>query len=417
MKNEKTVLAKNTFSLYVMNIVKLLFPLATLPYLTRVLSTSTYGSVTYIKSLIVYVQLFIDFGFLLSATKDIVKARNNNKEIGSIVGNTIIEKIILGLGASIIYMLACLFIPIMKGNMLFAFIYLLATLLSIFILDFLYRGIEKMHYVAIPYLVSKTICLIFTFIFVKNDNDILFIPLLELIGNLVAAIISILLLKRVKIKINFENIKKCLNELKESSIYFISNFATTIFGALTTIVAGLYVSAENIAFWGICMQLLSAAKALYNPLTNSLYPYMLRKKDIRLINKIAIFMIFPMVIGIYLVVFQNKLILGIIGGKKYMSAGYILIYLLPAFVFSFYSMLYGWPVLGAINKVKETSFSTVFASVFQIIGLVIIGLLHIFDLKSLAICCSITETILFIIRLVIVKNNSKLFILNEVEND
>ena len=268
MKNEKKVLAKNTISLYVMNIVKLLFPLATLSYLTRVLSTSTYGSVTYIKSLIVYVQLFLDFGFLLSATKNIVKANNDKDKIGSIVGNTIFEKVILGLGTSIIYILACLLIPIINGNLLFAVIYLFATLFSILILDFLYRGIEKMHYVAIPYIVSKTICLIFTFILVKNDGDILFIPLLELIGNFAAAIISLLLLKKVKIAINFRNTNKCFEDIKESSIYFISNFATTIFGALTTIVAGFYVSTENIAFWGICMQLLSAAKALYNPLTN-----------------------------------------------------------------------------------------------------------------------------------------------------
>ena len=397
MKNEKKVLAKNTISLYVMNIVKLLFPLATLSYLTRVLSTSTYGSVTYIKSLIVYVQLFLDFGFLLSATKNIVKANNDKDKIGSIVGNTIFEKVILGLGTSIIYILACLLIPIINGNLLFAVIYLFATLFSILILDFLYRGIEKMHYVAIPYIVSKTICLIFTFILVKNDGDILFIPLLELIGNFAAAIISLLLLKKVKIAINFRNTNKCFEDIKESSIYFISNFATTIFGALTTIVAGFYVSTENIAFWGICMQLLSAAKALYNPLTNSLYPYMLRKKDIKFVNKMAILMIIPMVIGIYLIVFQNELILGLIGGEKYKTAGYILIYLLPAFVFSFYSMLYGWPVLGAINKVNETSFSTVFASVFQIIGLLIIGLLHLFNLKTLAICCSVTEFILFTI--------------------
>ena len=415
MKNEKKVLAKNTISLYVMNIVKLLFPLATLSYLTRVLSTSTYGSVTYIKSLIVYVQLFLDFGFLLSATKNIVKANNDKDKIGSIVGNTIFEKVILGLGTSIIYILACLLIPIINGNLLFAVIYLFATLFSILILDFLYRGIEKMHYVAIPYIVSKTICLIFTFILVKNDGDILFIPLLELIGNFAAAIISLLLLKKVKIAINFRNTNKCFEDIKESSIYFISNFATTIFGALTTIVAGFYVSTENIAFWGICMQLLSAAKALYNPLTNSLYPYMLRKKDIKFVNKMAILMIIPMVIGIYLIVFQNELILGLIGGEKYKTAGYILIYLLPAFVFSFYSMLYGWPVLGAINKVNETSFSTVFASVFQIIGLLIIGLLHLFNLKTLAICCSVTEFILFTIRIIIVKKNSKLFILKEVK--
>ena len=100
MINEKKTLMNNTFSLYAMNIVKLIFPLLTLPYLTRILSTETYGVVTYVKSLIVYVQLFLDFGFLLSATKNIVVAKNNKKKINSIIGNTLFEKIILGVFAS-----------------------------------------------------------------------------------------------------------------------------------------------------------------------------------------------------------------------------------------------------------------------------------------------------------------------------
>ena len=85
MINEKKTLMNNTFSLYAMNIVKLIFPLLTLPYLTRILSTETYGVVTYVKSLIVYVQLFLDFGFLLSATKNIFVAKNNKKNINSII--------------------------------------------------------------------------------------------------------------------------------------------------------------------------------------------------------------------------------------------------------------------------------------------------------------------------------------------
>ena len=119
MINEKKTLMNNTFSLYAMNIVKLIFPLLTLPYLTRILSTETYGVVTYVKSLIVYVQLFLDFGFLLSATKNIVVAKNNKKKINSIIGNTLFEKIILGVFASILYIIACIVIPLLKNNFLF----------------------------------------------------------------------------------------------------------------------------------------------------------------------------------------------------------------------------------------------------------------------------------------------------------
>ena len=114
MKGKKKKLAQNTFSLYLMNIVKLIFPLFTLPYLTRVLSTNTYGVVTYVKALIVYVQLILDFGFLLSATKDIVSANGDKKIINAIIGDTIVSKIFLAVIASIIYIVLTLLIPLMR---------------------------------------------------------------------------------------------------------------------------------------------------------------------------------------------------------------------------------------------------------------------------------------------------------------
>lgn len=409
MKNDKKLFFKNTFSLYLMNIVKLFFPLLTLPYLTRVLSTETYGAVTYVKSLIVYVQLLIDFGFLLSTTKEIVNAKSDKIKIGNIVGDTLIEKIILAILASLFYVVIMLFVPIMREYSFFSLLYLCATLVNIFIFDFLFRGIEKMNLIAIPYVISKTIVTVLTFIIIKGDNDLLFIPILELIGNTVSAIFSFAFVKKLNIRISFSNLKKWIKDLKESFIYFMSNFATTVFGALTTVIAGFYVSIDEIAYWGICMQILSAAKSLYNPIANSLYPFMIRNKDINFIKKLSLLMLIPMIICCAIVIFGGDLIMIIIGGEKYAEAGKILKYLLPAFVFSFYSMIYGWPVLGSIEKVRETTVSTIISSIIQIIGIIILIFANIFNLKGLAICCSISETFLFIIRYVIYLKNKREF--------
>lgn len=409
MKNDKKTFLKNTFYLYAMNIIKLVFPLLTLPYLTRVLSTSAYGTVTYVKAIIVYVQLVLDFGFMLSATKNIVNAKSDESIINRIIGNTIAEKAILGVLVSIIYFILIFFIPIMSGNKMFCILYLLSVLSTIFILDFLYRGIEKMKYVAIPYIISKTITTILTFVLVSCDDDLILIPLLDLIGNFIAAVLSLVFLKKVSYHILFSNLSVWFSDIKDSFVYFISNFATTIFGALTTIVAGIYISTEQIAFWGICMQILSAAKSLYNPITNSIYPYMLRNKDIKIIYKTSYLMLIPMILGTLFVIFWGNQFMSIIGGSKYYEAGNVLKLLLPAFVFSFYSMLFGWPVLGSIGREKETSISTIAASLLQVAGFIFLSIFNSFTLYNLAICCSISEVALFVIRYCVFFNNKSKF--------
>lgn len=414
MNTEKKVLFKNTFSLYIMNFAKLIFPLFTLPYLTRVLSTESYGVVTYVKAFVTYIQLVLDFGFLLSATKEIVLVKNDNNKIGRILGDTIVEKLLLGIIASIFYIISIVVVPIMRNHYLFSFLYLISSLLTIFIFDFMYRGIEKMHLVSLPFTVSKSIVTILTLCIVKGDNDLLLLPVLEIVGNGVSVLFSLFFVKNLKINISFSKQKKWLTDLKTSGIYFISNFATTVFGALTTLIAGFYLSLSDIAAWGICMQILSAAKSLYNPIANSLYPHMIKEKDIKLIHRINKFMFIPMFLGIIVVIFGAESVMNIIGGNKYIIAGNALRALLPAFVFSFYSMIYGWPVLGAIGMVKETSTTTVIASIVQILALILLIILNSFTLLGIAVCCSLSETALLFIRYFIYYKHRKLFKIEEV---
>ncbi len=408
MKNNK--LLSNTMYLYLLTIVKMLFPLVTLPYLTRILSVDAYGSVAYIKSYMSYVQLVIDFGFLLSATKDIalVKGKNDEK-IPYIVGDTFVEKTILLILSAGVTAVVSLFIPILRENQLFTWLYFIAVGLTIFLPDYLYRGIERMECVTIPFTASKAVSIILTLVLIKNDSDLILIPIFEIVSNLIAVIISLSLLKKLNIAVKITGLKKWIADLKASAVYFLSNFATTVFGALTTLIVGVLLNEEDVAYWSVCMQIVSAAKAMYTPIANSIYPHMVTNKDLKLVRKIRNLMTIPMVIGTIAVMVFGEDIMVIIGGENYEYAGTILKFLLPVIVVSFYSMLYGWPVLGAINKVKQTTVSTVIAAVIQIIGILLIYVCSSFNLISLAICCCVSEIALLIIRLIIFKRNRELF--------
>ena len=407
MKNK---LLSNTIYLYILTIVKMIFPLVTLPYLTRILSVETYGSVAYVKSYMSYVQLVLDFGFLLSATKNIAVAKGkDDTRIEYIVGDTLAEKVILLFAAAVVTLFASISIPILYANQTFLWLYFLAIAITILIPDFLYRGIERMECVTIPYTAAKIIAIILTLILIKDDSDLLLIPVFEIVSNAVAVLISFLLLKKLDIRIRFSNIKIWLRDLKESAVYFISNFATTVFGALTTIIVGILLNETDVAYWSVCMQIVSAAKSLYAPISNSIYPYMVTNRDLKLVAKIRNLMTIPMVIGSVIVIFFGKQIMLIIGGENYGYAGYILKLLLPVIVASFYSMLYGWPVLGAIGKVQQTTISTIVAAVIQVGGIIIIYCLGLFNLVSLALCCGISEIMLLVIRYGIFLQNKKSF--------
>ena len=138
-KNMYKKIGINTIMLYLFTIAKIVFPLITLPYLTRVLSVEGYGVVSYVKSIIVYVQLAIDFGFIYSSVKEIVEANGNKETISKIVSDTIFAKLILSAIAFVVIIVIAFSIPLLSEYRLFLILSFIPPFLSSFLLDYFYN--------------------------------------------------------------------------------------------------------------------------------------------------------------------------------------------------------------------------------------------------------------------------------------
>lgn len=390
---------KNTIMLYIMNIAQLILPLVTLPYLTRVLTVDNYGVVNYVKSIMTYMQIIIEFGFILSATKDIVKAGNDKKIIGEITGNVILGKILLSMLSLIVLIIFTIFVPILRNNVAFTMLSFIPIFLSTFLIDFFFRGIEKMEVITIRYIVMKSISTLLTFLFVRGNGDLLMIPILDIIGNVVAILLVWKEVYKLGIKLSFGTMKDIWNSIADSFLYFISSMASTAFGALNTLLVGILLSSKEVAYWSLAMQILGAIQALYTPINNGIYPEMVKERKFSLIIKvIKIFM--PVVfIGCLIILLFSKPILFVIGGRKYLEMSYLIKLLIPVIIFSFPAMLFGWPVLGAIDKVKETTTTTVVTTIVQVVGLIVLMLVGEFTLVNIALLRGGTEFILLTSRL------------------
>ena len=115
--------------------------------------------------------------------------------------------------------------------------------------------------------------------------------------------------------------------------------------------------------------------------------------------KIVLFFIPFLILGSLCLYFGSSLLVFIIGGDKYLIAAKYLREFIPLIILSFFSILFGWPLLGAIGKIRETTFTTVVASIFQIVGIGILIISHSFTIELLIILRTITELLIVTLRL------------------
>lgn len=397
------IFLKNSLNLYMLTLAKFLLPLITLPYLTRVLSVDSYGIIAYIKSLMGYAQLIIDFGYMLSVTREIAEHKKVNDwhKISSIVSTTTFSRIFLCAITLLLSLIIGKKIPIINDNIIIFVLYYFSIAISLFCFDFLFRGIEKMEILSIRFVLSKIISVIFILLLVKGDNDLILMGFIEIIGSMIAAVFSFIEIKKLNIILIIPKISDCIKNIKNSLIYFLSNFSTTAFSLMITFLIGLYMKPSDVAYWSLALQVVVMIQSFYSPIIESLYPALIREFRTSLIMRTLYFAIPLIIFGCIVIYSYGDLILTVLVGDSYYASYQTLVYLIPLLIISFPAMLFGWPVLGSMGYAKEVTCTTVLASVIQIALLFYLIYSNSFNILFIAITRNVSEFILMISRILI----------------
>lgn len=398
-KREHKAFYRNTIWQYGLQIIKYALPLLVLPYLTRVLEPEGYAVYAYILSFMSFAQTFIDFGFNLSGTKDVANAKNG-KELGVIVGSITQARLILCGIAGLACAIIALNIPIMRDNPIYTLLAYLAVCGRALAPDFLFQGMERMGPLTTRYFVSKGTSTLLTFAFVRSFEDILWVPLLDILASIIALIWSFAAARRLfGLKMTLVPIRRCLKDLAKSGYYCLSNMASVAFNGFSTLLIGIAITDQaQIAYWSLGITSINAAQALYQPITTSLYPHMVAGKDFKFAKRIA-FKSIPVVLSatILFAILADPIIL-VLGGSSYIEGAYVIRMLAPVLTFSFYGVLLGWPILGALGKVRELTRTTVLSSLVSIGMLLMIIVLGLASVALFAIVRSLTEALMCVLR-------------------
>lgn len=415
MENRKKLLLKNTIFLYILTFSNYLLSFIVVPYQTRVLGPEKYGLLGLATAIIVYFQLFIDFGFLLSATEEVANNRNDKRRLSLIFSSVTVNKIALSLISIVVLLALCMFIPRWKENMLFLLLFCVSSALGSLLPDYLYRGIEKMSAITFRTVFIKVFFTVLVFCFVKEPNDYFLIPILQISGNVIALLATYIHLYS-KLGISFVRcgLSDILQRCRTSLTFFFSRIASTAYTAANTIILDFISGGGMTAYYTSADKLVSTAKSGLSPISDSLYPYMVRNKDFKLVKKILLVIEPVIILGCTVLFIWATPICTWFFGDDYAHTANALRALLPVVVITLPSYIFGFPVLGAMGLNKHANYSVIVGSAIHVVNLVILYFSGTMNIITLGIATSFAELVILIYRLTVVYKNRKIFNSKEV---
>jgi O-antigen/teichoic acid export membrane protein len=161
---------KNFIYNFIYQILILILPLITVPYVSRVLGADGVGTYSYTYSIAYYFMIIAMLGLNNYGNRRIAKVRDNKEDLSKEFWS--IYKLQL-ITSSIMIILYFLYVSLFATKYkLIAFIQILYVASSMLDINWFFFGIEKFKLTITRNTIIKVFSLILIFIFVKNENDL-----------------------------------------------------------------------------------------------------------------------------------------------------------------------------------------------------------------------------------------------------
>lgn len=269
---KKDTLFENIVSLFTLKGLEYIIGFITFPYLVHTLGPTYYGVITFTQSFINYFILVTDYSFNLTAPQQL--ATTEPKYWGKIFTTIMYTKIIiLGLCSFFIVLFITIFDNIFTNKILCFVIYLNVIGNVIFPIWF-FQGIQKMRYITIVNIVSRTIATVLIFIFIKTSNDYILAALFLSITPIIAGCLSFFVLltryKFIFVKIRLSDIKE---QIKYGWEIFLSIIFINIYSSSNVFFLGLLTNNTIVGYFSAVKKIIDCINGLLTPITQAIYPY------------------------------------------------------------------------------------------------------------------------------------------------
>lgn len=383
---------KNYFYQFGYQLLNLLTPLVTIPYLTKVLKADNLGEYTYYFSMISFCMIVGTFGTNIYGAREIARVSENKKEL---------SKKFESIQALRFYSLSITFLLSVLLNVFFIeskiFSILLIMIISLILdISWLYQGIEEFKKVVLRNIFLKVVTLILLFKVVKNENDIYIYTYVMSLSQLFSNLLFWFGLKGI-ISYRIINLFKgdrLEEDFKKSFLLFLPQITISVYTIVDKLMIGQLVEKKYVSFYEISNKILvmsmiviTSSGTILMPRISNLYEKgskdeikKLLKKSFDILTIVAVGMIF----GICSVIDE---IVESYFTPEYRSIAFLIKVMSITIIFWTWNNITGSQILIPIKRENEITKSVIIGSILNVV-------LNLFLIKKFYALGAVIATIL-----------------------
>lgn len=177
MESTKRKIAKNFIFNMIYNGLNVIFPLVTIPYLSRILLADGLGKVSYATNIVSWFLLFASLGIPRYGIREI--AKNRETKLSKVFSELFSINLLSTALAVLIYLGIILNIPYFRSRSILYSVLGIQLFLNIFNVDWFYQGLEDYQYITVRSIIVKTCSLCAMLLFVHKHEDYIIYALIQ----------------------------------------------------------------------------------------------------------------------------------------------------------------------------------------------------------------------------------------------
>lgn len=260
-----------------LNISKVIFPLITAPYVSRVLEPDGVGLFNFANTYANWFALSAALGIPYYGIREIAKIRDDKEKQTKFVSEIISLSIISTAFFSILMFLSLMLVPRLNDNYIIFLVASIVLYLTPLRIEWFFSGKEEFGYITFRSLVIKTLSVFLLFILVKTKDDLIKYVALFALSIVANDIWNFIMLYRSGIHPYLTlNIHK---HIKPLLILFSSSIAIYVYTALDTLLLGFLTNYKEVGYYNCATHISKAMVPIVTSLATVALPRVAQFKE------------------------------------------------------------------------------------------------------------------------------------------